>query len=218
MIGGIITVVFVTLKLTGVIDWSWWWVLSPLWIGFIIWGIMSAVGVATAGIFSLAGFISNRRARKREQHNEVIEANRFNKRSKKRIALCVIGVIILFIAAVQSAIIYEYYLYTEWTIYDTAFSILYPLGIYMVLHGSYFWAKEKGRSGWWCLIGLIAPIGYIVLMKLKDRRSVESKSELEQIGTGFTEVQSDNSAVNFCPFCGHKLKENMIYCPSCGKK
>lgn len=23
---------FIALKLCGVIDWSWWWVLSPLWI------------------------------------------------------------------------------------------------------------------------------------------------------------------------------------------
>lgn len=29
---GLLTIVFITLKLTGVIDWSWWWVLSPLWI------------------------------------------------------------------------------------------------------------------------------------------------------------------------------------------
>jgi hypothetical protein len=27
-----IQVLFIIFKLTGVIDWSWWWVLSPLWI------------------------------------------------------------------------------------------------------------------------------------------------------------------------------------------
>jgi len=27
-----LTVLFIGLKLTGYIDWSWWWVLSPLWI------------------------------------------------------------------------------------------------------------------------------------------------------------------------------------------
>jgi len=26
---GLLTIVFVTLKLTNYIDWSWWWVLSP---------------------------------------------------------------------------------------------------------------------------------------------------------------------------------------------
>ena len=28
----LLAIVFVTLKLCHVIDWSWWWVLSPLWI------------------------------------------------------------------------------------------------------------------------------------------------------------------------------------------
>ena len=28
---GLLAVVFITLKLTGVIAWSWWWVLAPLW-------------------------------------------------------------------------------------------------------------------------------------------------------------------------------------------
>ncbi|MBB0995722.1 hypothetical protein G6024_01115 [Dietzia maris] len=27
----VLTIVFVTLKLVGVIDWSWWWVLAPVW-------------------------------------------------------------------------------------------------------------------------------------------------------------------------------------------
>lgn len=29
---GLLTVVFIALKLGGVIAWSWWWVLAPLWI------------------------------------------------------------------------------------------------------------------------------------------------------------------------------------------
>jgi len=31
---GLLTIVFITLKLIGYINWSWWWVLSPLWISF----------------------------------------------------------------------------------------------------------------------------------------------------------------------------------------
>lgn len=34
--GGLLTILFVGLKLGGVINWSWWWVLSPLWISFLI--------------------------------------------------------------------------------------------------------------------------------------------------------------------------------------
>lgn len=33
---GLLTIVFITLKLTGYIAWSWWWVLSPIWISFAI--------------------------------------------------------------------------------------------------------------------------------------------------------------------------------------
>lgn len=30
-LGGLLAVLFIGLKLTHVIAWSWWWVLSPLW-------------------------------------------------------------------------------------------------------------------------------------------------------------------------------------------
>lgn len=33
---GLLTIVFITLKLTGYIAWSWLWVLSPLWIPAVI--------------------------------------------------------------------------------------------------------------------------------------------------------------------------------------
>lgn len=29
---GLLTILFIGLKLTGFINWSWWWVLSPLWL------------------------------------------------------------------------------------------------------------------------------------------------------------------------------------------
>ncbi len=32
----LLTLLFIALKLTGYIDWSWWWVLSPIWIPVII--------------------------------------------------------------------------------------------------------------------------------------------------------------------------------------
>ena len=37
-LAGVLTVVFVVFKLVGTIDWSWWWVLSPILIdiGFTI--------------------------------------------------------------------------------------------------------------------------------------------------------------------------------------
>ena len=39
----LLTVLFIALKLTGYITWSWWWVLSPLWIPVALLGIFFAV-------------------------------------------------------------------------------------------------------------------------------------------------------------------------------
>jgi len=33
---GLLFIVFLVLKLTGVISWSWWWVTAPLWGGLAI--------------------------------------------------------------------------------------------------------------------------------------------------------------------------------------
>lgn len=35
-IDDVLLVVFIILKLCSVVNWSWWWVLSPLWINLII--------------------------------------------------------------------------------------------------------------------------------------------------------------------------------------
>lgn len=36
----VLGVIFVTLKLCGVIDWSWWWVTSPFWVLGLFWGLV----------------------------------------------------------------------------------------------------------------------------------------------------------------------------------
>lgn len=38
-------IVFIVLKLVGVIDWSWWWVLSPLWISTILTVLVIAIAM-----------------------------------------------------------------------------------------------------------------------------------------------------------------------------
>jgi len=43
---GLLGVLFVGLKLGGVIDWSWWYVTMPFWIGFaILAAILGIIGV-----------------------------------------------------------------------------------------------------------------------------------------------------------------------------
>lgn len=54
----LLTIAFVVLKLCHVIDWSWWWVLSPIWI---------SLGIAVlilAGVFACA-IISDRKPKKK---------------------------------------------------------------------------------------------------------------------------------------------------------
>lgn len=40
---GLLTIAFIVLKLTGAIAWSWWWVLSPLWIVFVVIAVISLI-------------------------------------------------------------------------------------------------------------------------------------------------------------------------------
>lgn len=47
---GVLTIVFVVLKLVGVIAWSWWWVLSPLWIAFGLWVVVALIVFTVAVI------------------------------------------------------------------------------------------------------------------------------------------------------------------------
>ena len=43
---GLLTIVFITLKLLEKIDWSWWWVLAPIWIPFcIVLIILMVIGI-----------------------------------------------------------------------------------------------------------------------------------------------------------------------------
>jgi ABC-type polysaccharide/polyol phosphate export permease len=55
---GLLTLIFITLKLTGYIDWSWWLVLLPLFIPVII------IFAILAIMFSLGARVRNTRKSK----------------------------------------------------------------------------------------------------------------------------------------------------------
>lgn len=46
----VLFIVFLVLKLTHTIDWSWWWITSPLWIG---WALILLIIIIVATISSL---------------------------------------------------------------------------------------------------------------------------------------------------------------------
>ncbi len=55
---GLLGILFIALKLTGVIDWSWWWVTIPLWGGlalvlailFVI-AVVACIGTIVSGLY-----------------------------------------------------------------------------------------------------------------------------------------------------------------------
>ena len=53
---GLLFLVFLVLKLTGVITWSWWWITAPLWGGFAL----AVVVFAIIGIVALIAWACDR--------------------------------------------------------------------------------------------------------------------------------------------------------------
>lgn len=46
---GLLTIVFIVLKLTHTIDWSWWWVLSPVWIPLVLFVVIVIAIIGVIG-------------------------------------------------------------------------------------------------------------------------------------------------------------------------
>lgn len=50
---GLLAIVFIALKLTHVITWSWWWVTAPLWGGFALFGVFMLSALLAAFIAAI---------------------------------------------------------------------------------------------------------------------------------------------------------------------
>jgi len=62
---GLLFLVFLALKLTGTIAWSWWWVTAPLWGGLaLVLGILLCGGAIFGCIAGIGAFFAARAARK----------------------------------------------------------------------------------------------------------------------------------------------------------
>jgi hypothetical protein len=58
-IGTILFLIFMTLKLTGDIDWSWWWVTAPLWIPLVGFLAFAGIAVVIAIVIAYIGYKRN---------------------------------------------------------------------------------------------------------------------------------------------------------------
>ena len=52
LFGVLLAILFITLKLCGVINWSWVWVLCPLWIGLALSLVVLLISVIAAIVLS----------------------------------------------------------------------------------------------------------------------------------------------------------------------
>jgi hypothetical protein len=43
------------------------------------------------------------------------------------------------------------------------------IGVIMATTGCYLWTRDKNRATGFALLGLLAPIGYLAIMSLKDK-------------------------------------------------
>ena len=46
-------IVFFVLKLAGLVDWSWWWVMSPMWIGVVFAVAIPVLFLACCGLVEM---------------------------------------------------------------------------------------------------------------------------------------------------------------------
>lgn len=58
---GLLTIVFITLKLCNVINWSWWWVTSPLWGGVAVHFAIIAISLLVHAIAIIVRSMINKK-------------------------------------------------------------------------------------------------------------------------------------------------------------
>jgi hypothetical protein len=64
-LSGLTFIVFLVLKLCGVIDWSWWWVTAPLWGPFALLIAGLFIYIMIAAIIALIRYCIRKRKEKR---------------------------------------------------------------------------------------------------------------------------------------------------------
>ena len=69
-LAGVLFIVFLVLKLTGNIDWSWWWVTSPLWIPIALLLSIFLVILFVVMVLMIFGFSPNKIKEKIDEYKK----------------------------------------------------------------------------------------------------------------------------------------------------
>jgi uncharacterized membrane protein YhiD involved in acid resistance len=76
---GALAILFIALKLTGYIGWSWWWVLAPLWLPV---SILAFIAVVFGGMALLVRWLETPEERKLRDARRTLQnfANKYSRR------------------------------------------------------------------------------------------------------------------------------------------
>ena len=158
---GTVFTVFIVLKLVGVIDWSWIWITSPLWIGGIIMGIMFAVG---AGVDAWG---------RRHDNLEINQSERPSWPQRHLNWSLVLATIGTYFAVYGVCFLFGYTtpelaLLSDESIEWVGFFIGLIVALAILIPTTVWFLRRKGRSLGW--VGMLfVPFGLIVLLCLKNR-------------------------------------------------
>jgi hypothetical protein len=207
-----LTITFVVLKLIGVIDWSWWWVFSPLWIAGIITGIMFGVfgGIATTAWL----------------RQRSIERGRTWVPKVAGILSIIAGAMALWAAIASPNILgISFFLpggefFVALIFLSVAGTVALTGGIVAVRRKAWGLALAGAIAATWFMWPLGVPSIIMVAISKKEFRVKEAATPAQQhtMPIILPPPMEQQPTMNFCPECGHKVTEQMAYCPNCGRK
>jgi MFS family permease len=222
-IGIVLTIIFVALKLTHVIDWSWVWVLSPLWIGAMVGGIMFAVTGAV-------GFLVSRTGRKKQKsYIEGIEEEetegtysetRMAKRTKKVnvASVFMIGYPIFIIIAVMILLIegtgslFEGIIpFSAWAFAGSLIALILILAAITLVAGVFAWQRK--RWGFVLAGAIILVLGFLPLGIPAVILVAIGKEEFKRLQPSYDPMQLPSATIETRTTSEHTL----ITCGACGR-
>ena len=65
----ILFIVFLVLKLTGTITWSWWWITAPLWAPLVLWAGIWIVGLAIMAVGTVVYYLTTNKEQRARDRN-----------------------------------------------------------------------------------------------------------------------------------------------------
>jgi len=74
-----------------------------------------------------------------------------------------------------------YFTYSPQLLYSSFGRLIMSAGYALFICGCFMYSKGKGRSFWWGILGLLGPLGLLILYILKDRSKIILKKRQKEL-------------------------------------